>query len=236
MAPHQYTSIPGSDVPLSHRFALHAMAAPTRTKDDWKARIMPALDDSLEAASRAMTNAPSVQDWLHTASFESAMGLEMQADMEAAAMAYGAMLDDLHDTFAPLVAAVRELTGGCGRLDLHWRPLAPQFSTLRITFGTDYPVQVFYRIEAAAVTPEAARAALRRVTAALPKGDPFPNRPNEATGMLAHDASCLGVRVLERQAERGRRRTVTLLPKQHEPVERLSEDEAIRGIVQWFQR
>ncbi|NBC18737.1 MAG: hypothetical protein GVY18_15645 [Bacteroidetes bacterium] len=212
------------------------MPTPPCTTADWKARLAPALDESVEAASRVMTNAPDVQSWLHTASFESAMGLEMQSDLQAAAMAYGAMLDDLHDTFGPLVEAVRELTDGCGTLDLHWRPLSPQFSTLRIAFGTDYDVRVFHRIEADLVTPEVARTALQHVARALPKGDPFPNRPNEATGMLSHDRHCLGVRVREHAADGGRRRTVTLLPPQHEPLERLSEAEAARAIAQWFQR
>jgi len=211
------------------------MPAPPRTISDWKALLAPALDESLEAASRVMTNAPAVQSWLHTASFESAMGLEMQSDMQAAAMAYGAMLDDLHDTFGPLVEAVRELTDGCGKLDLHWRPLSPQFSTLRIAFGTDYDVRVFHRIEADLVTPEVARTALHRIAKALPKGDPFPNRPNEATGMLSHDGHCLGVRLREHHADAGRRRTVTLLPPQHEPLADLSEADAARAIAQWFQ-
>jgi hypothetical protein len=190
----------------------------------------------VEAASRVMTNAPAVQSWLHTASFESAMGLEMQSDVQAAATAYGAMLDDLHATFGPLVEAVRELTGGCGTLDLHWRPLSPQFSTLRIAFSTDYDVRVFRRIDAGLVTPEVARTALQHVAKALPKGDPFPNRPNEAAGMLSHDGHCLGVQIREHHADGGRRRTVTLRPPQHEPLERLSESDAARAIAQWFQR
>jgi hypothetical protein len=212
------------------------MPATPRTTDDWKAFLAPALEESLEAASRAMTNAPAVQSWLHTASFESAMGLEMQSDLQAAATAYGAMLDDLHATFGPLVEAVRDLTDGCGTLDLHWRPLSPQFSTLRIAFSVDYDVRVFHRLGADLVTPEVARTALQRIAKALPKGDPFPNRPNETTGMLAHAGRCLGVRLREHRAGGGRRRSVTLLPPQHEPLEDLSEAEASRAIAQWYQR
>ena len=106
----------------------------------WKERLGPALERSVDRAEETITRTPDVQAWVRTASYRAAMSVGYQGDIESAAAAYGYMLDDLRERFPSLVAAVHDLTAGCARLDLHWRPLSPQYSRVRLDFGTDFGV------------------------------------------------------------------------------------------------
>lgn len=210
------------------------MPSETLTKEEWLARLKPALDESTRAASRAMTNAAPIQSWLHDHALEAAMSLQGESDMEAATQAYGRLMDELQERFPALFEAVREVTGGCGRIGLNWRPLAPDYTTLYIDFGRDFDVKVFYEMEEATET-EAGRA-LERVCKALPKGEPFPKRPNTSTGIVACRGQCLGVRFLDAlTGQEDRRRSVTLFPKAQPPLEGLSEEEAQRRMVDLLQ-
>jgi hypothetical protein len=204
-------------------------------EDAWIERIAPALAHSTEAASHAMTNHPAVQAWLQEASFQAAMGLEVASDVAMAAEAYARMLDDLTTRFAALEAAVRTVTDGCGRLDLRWRPLSPQYSTLSIDFGVGFAVARFFRL--ADLGEDEALRALHHVAGALPKGEPFPNRPNVAAGVVVWEGRCVGVRVREHAAgEAVRRRTYGLYPKNRPAVEALAEDAAVPGLLAYLQR
>ena len=206
--------------------------APPSTTADWKARIEPHLSTSLREASDAITRTDVVQAWLHDASMEAAEGLGSVSGMQGEMQGYMRMMNALEDRFPELLAAVDELTDGCGQVDLHWRPMNPNFSRVKVTFDRDFTVKLFVRLED--LTPEAARSALHKVADALPEGDPFPNRPNAVTGLVAHDGSCLGVRVREHLGDegQGRYRTVTLLPENRDDIENLSVDDAGRYLRQ----
>jgi hypothetical protein len=203
----------------------------TPTKEQWKDRLEPAFADSMEAVGERITNASAVQTWLHEASFEAAQGAAAMQGMQAEAEGYMHMMSDLEDTFPELVAAVEELTDGCGRLNVHWRPLTPNFSRVYVDFDTDYTVNVFCRVDER--SPEAVRNALARIAEALPEGEPFPNRPNEATGLIACDGGSVGARIYEHAAteERGRRRTVAVLPVDGRASDPMPRDAAVRALL-----
>jgi hypothetical protein len=200
------------------------------TKDQWKARIEPHLSTSLQTVSEQITQTEAVQSWLHDASMEAAEGLGQMSGVQGEMMGYMRMMDDLEETLPALLEAVEELTDGCGQVDLHWRPLQPNFSKLYVSFDRDYKVTVFARL--ADCTDEAARAALAVVADALPEGEPFPNRPNEVTGLVARDGRAVGARVREHLGDEASRtyRTVTLLPPDQKPKEDLSGPDAVRAL------
>jgi len=206
--------------------------APPSTKADWKAHIEPYLSTSLREVSDTITRTDVVQAWLHDASMEAAEGLGGVSGMQGEMQGYMHMMDALEDRFPELLAAVDELTDGCGEVDLHWRPMNPNFSRVKVTFDCDFTVKLFVRLED--LTPEAARSALHTVADALPDGDPFPNRPNTVTGLVAHDGSCLGVRIRDHLGEegQGRYRTVTLLSEDRDDIENQSMDDAAHRLRQ----
>jgi len=201
------------------------------TTDDWKSRIEPHLSSSLRAVSDTITRTETVQSWLQRASMEAAEGLGGMSGLQGEMQGYMNMMADLEESLPHLVTAVDDLTEGFGRVDLNWRPLQPNFSRLYVAFDRDYTVKVFTHLEAC--TAEAARDVLATVAAALPEGDPFPNRPNVVTGLAARDGHGVGVRVKEhlREDGAGTRRSVTLLPEDREPREDLPPAEAPRALL-----
>lgn len=196
----------------------------------WHERIQRALDVSVRRAGEVITRAPEVQSWLQEAAYTASMHLTHPADLDAAAHAYGTMRADFEARFPEIVAAVREATGGCGRADLDWDALAPQYTKVVVRFGVDFPVDVCCRL--AAVTPEAARAACRRVAAALPESAPFPGHPNERHGLLAFAGRCLGLRV--RAAAGAATPAYALLAPGYAPATGLTLDEAVAGMRSFF--
>lgn len=205
-------------------------APPKLDKPAWKERIAPALTRSMQEVRERITNERHVQSWIRTASYEAAMSIGDPSDMQAEAQAYGHMMDSLKDTFPELDEAVRELTQECGALDIQWRPLSPEYTSIYIDFGTDYRVDVFCNLKAA--SPDETRRALDTAAAALPKSQPFPRRPNEATGVVALDGRCVGVRAVDRHPGDSKpRRTYTLLPPGSEPEKDLPTAEAANRIV-----
>lgn len=201
------------------------------TTDEWKTRIEPHLPSSLQAVSEAITQTEAVQTWLHRASMEAAEGLGQMSGVQGEMQGYMNMMTDLEDSLPNLLAAVEDLTDGCGQVDLHWRPLQPNFSRLYVSFDRDFSVKVFVRL--ADCTSDAADAVLATVADALPRGEPFPNRPNTVTGLVAHDGRDLGVRVHEhlREDGAGTTRSVTLLPRSQRPFEQLSWADARQGVL-----
>jgi len=202
------------------------------TKEEWKARIEPHLSTSLQTVSEQITQTETVQTWLQEASMSAAEGLGQMPGMQGEMMGYMRMMDELDEALPELLAAVDELTDGCGDVDLHWRPLQPNFSRLYVSFDREYTVKLFVRLDAC--TDEAAHAALDTIAEALPKGEPFPNRPNTITGLVARDGRSIGVRVSEhlREEGSGTTRSVTLLPDEEQPKEGLSLSEAVRQLRQ----
>jgi len=202
------------------------------TKEEWKARIEPHLPTSLQTASEKITQTEAVQTWLQEASMAAAEGLGQMQGMQGEMMGYMRMMDELDDALPELIAAVDDLTDGCGDVDLHWRPLQPNFSRLYISFDREYTVKLFVRLDAC--TDDAVHAALDTIAEALPKGEPFPNRPNTMTGLVARDGRSIGVRVSEhlREEGSGTTRSVTLLPDEEQPKEGLSRSEAVRQLRQ----
>jgi hypothetical protein len=204
------------------------------TKEDWKERIEPHLSTSLREVSETITSAQPIQQWLHEASFEAAQGLADVQGMQAEAMGYMHMIDDLDDTFPELVAAVEELTDGYGSIDLDWRPLTPNFSRLYVDFDWEADVSVFTRLDGRARSD--ALKALDVVAGALPDSDPFPNRPNTATGVVAHDGRAIAVTASRHlgQSEGDTYVRFTLLPQDGQPLEDVDASKAAQGLVQFF--
>lgn len=202
------------------------------SKADWKDRIAPHLSTSLQTVSEKITQTKAVQSWLHDASMEAAAGLGQMSGVQAEMQGYMRMMDDLDAELPELVAAVKELTDGCGSIDLHWRPLQPNFSRLYVDFDRDFKVKLFVRLSDC--TTDAARDAVAMVADALPKGEPFPNRPNTITGLVAHEGRNAGVRVKEhlREEGAGTYRSVTLLPSDQDPMENLDPSKAAQRLHQ----
>jgi len=204
---------------------------PPVSVDDWKARIAPHLSTSLQTVSEKITQTEAVQSWLHSASMEAADGLGQMSGVQGKMMGYMRMMDDLEDTLPNLLEAVADLTDGCGSVDLHWRPLQPNFSRLYVDFDRDFTAKLFVCLDDC--SPDAARNAIQTVAAALPKGKPFPNRPNTVTGLVAHNGVGIGVRVNEHLREdRSTTHSVTLLPDEDSPLENLAAGDAARELLQ----
>lgn len=207
------------------------MTADMPTQDEWTARIEPVLHQSLEDVSERITSAPPIQRWLQEASFKAAEGWAGTAGMQARAAAHARMLDDLHTTFAPLVDAVEALTFGYGHLDLNWRPLAPNYSRVYVAFDRDFEVDLFYRL--VSVDPETAREVLAILREALPAGEPFINRPNEATALVARKGRSVGVRLQDHRDEKQTRwQSVILFPERDDPIKNIDVSALPRRLVQ----
>lgn len=204
------------------------------SKDEWLERLRPLLTESLDALSEKLTSHPSIQLWLHEASFDAAQGLSGMPDMQAQAQAYGHMLDSLEERFPALVEAVQEMTHGCGSLDIHWRPLEPNYSRVYLAFHRPFDVDICCPLDG--VTREAIDEAFRAVEQALPASTPFPNRPNTATGLVVHQQTGVGVRFTDRLTENDRRlRRVTLLAPDREPLENASPADAATALLHYLE-
>lgn len=211
----------------------HTVSDSKFSKDDWKARIEPHLSSSLQTVSEQITQTAPVQSWLQRASLEAADGLGQMSGMQGEMMGYMRMMEDLESALPELLSAIDELTEGCGTIDLHWRPLQPNFSRLYVDFDRDYTVKLFVRLEECTI--EATRQTITTVTDALPQGEPFPNRPNRVTGLVARDEHGVGVRLKEHLGQdRSTYQTVTLLPPDQSPVESLAPAEAAQQLLQFL--
>lgn len=201
------------------------------SKKDWIERIVPHLSTSLRSASDEITRTEAVQEWLHDASMEAAAGLGDVSGVQGQMQGYMRMMDRLEEQFPALLDAVDDLTDGYGRVDLHWRPMNPNFSRLYIAFDQEYTVTLFTRL--AEPTIDAAQAAVQTVADALPEGSPFPNRPNTVTGLVAFEGRGLGVQVSERLSDNHEHlyRTVTLRPEEREALDKLSPEEAMERLL-----
>ena len=204
----------------------------SRTKEDWTALLIPLLSTSVQAANERLMQTDEIRAWLREASTDAAEGLRQQPNMRGQMQGYTRLKSALNERFPKLLKAVEDLTDGCGTLDLNWAPMTPTLCRVEVQFHRDLSIDLFARL--GAPTPEAARTALRTVTEALPDGTPFPSRPNTVTGLVAHDGSCLGVRVREHLGNdsQGRYRTVSLLPESRDAIENLSVQNAAPRLLQ----
>ena len=205
---------------------------PSRSKEDWTSLLSPLLSTSVQAANERLMQTEEIRQWLRQASTKAAEGMSRQPDMRGEMRGYAELKDAFEERFPTLLDAVEELTGGCGTIDLDWTPMNPTMSRVEVDFHRELAVDLFTRLEAP--SPDAAQAALHTVEEALPDGTPFPNRPNTATGLVAHDGSCLGVRVREHlgNEQGGRYRTVALLPDDRNDLENLSMQDAAPRLLQ----
>ena len=204
----------------------------SRSNADWKALLAPLLPESVEEASDRLMRTDTIQQWLRRASSEAAEGLGRQRGLQGTMDGYNRLKTSFEDRFPELLAAVDEVTEGCGTIDLDWTPTNPTLSRVKIVFDREFTVDLFVRLDVA--TTEAVRDALYTVADALPEGKPFPNRPNTVTALVAFDGTCVGVRVREHLGDdqQGRYRTVTLLPKERDALENLSATDAISHLRQ----
>jgi len=150
-----------------------------------------------------MTNHPAVQEWLRTASLEAAVNVGDMSDIEASGMAYSYLRDELRGTFPALLEAVKQLTHGCGTVDINWRPLMPQYSSLYVAFSATDEVRLCASVDPA--TPDVVAAAADALVQSLPQGMPFPKRPYVRQAVFAAPDICLLVRAVDRNAGGNRR-------------------------------
>lgn len=137
------------------------------------------------------------------------MEVGQQTGMQTASGAYRYLRDELRAQCAPLLDAVDTLTHGCGHVDINWRPLAPQYSTLVVAFGTEEDVAVWAPVQPP--TPATAGAAGVALIRTLPKGLPFPKRPHVRHAMFTAPGACLLVRATDQHAGPNRQtRTLAL--------------------------
>lgn len=202
------------------------------TKDEWKDRLRTPLSESLEAANDTIMQTQHVQSWLRSASMEAAEALGQQRGRQGEMQGYAHMMETLEAELPPLLEAVDELTSGCGHIDLDWRPMHPTSSRLYVSFDRPYTVDLFYRLTNC--TEDEAQSAVATVVKALPEGKPFPNRPNEITGLVAREGRGVGVRVKEhvRDDGSGTAKSVSLLPPNQESTKNLSGPEVVRRLQQ----
>lgn len=205
---------------------------PSRTKEDWKALLGPLLSTSIQAVNERLMQTDEIQKWLRSASTEAAEGMNRQPDMRGEMRGYTQLKTAFEKRFPELLAAVDELTEGCGTIDVDWTPMNPALSSVEVRFDRDLTIDLFTQLDVP--TPEAARSVLDTVVAALPEGTPFPNRPNSVTGLVAYNASCMGVRVREHLGDdrHGQYRTVTLLPHDRDAVKQVSVENAPSHLLQ----
>ncbi|WP_103027310.1 hypothetical protein [Salinibacter altiplanensis] len=205
---------------------------PSRSQKDWNALLAPVLSTSVKAASERLMQTEEIRQWLRQASAEAAEGMRQRPDMRGEMQGYAQLKAAFDERFPALLNAVADLTEGCGTIGLDWMPMNPTMSRVEVDFHRELAVDLFTRLDAP--TLEAARAALCTVEEALPDGTPFPNRPNTATGLVAHDGSCVGVRVREHLGDDpgSRHRTVTLLPEDQNALENLSAQDAVPRLLQ----
>ncbi len=173
------------------------------SKDEWIERLRGPLQRSMRRTSDRMTNHPAVQEWLRNASLEAAVEVGNLSDTEASARAYSFMREQLAEKFPSLLDAIHKLTHGHGTVDINWRPLAPQFSSLFLTFPPHDSIDISVPLET--VNPDAISAATDRMIEALPKGLPFPKHPHTVDAMLTSSRIAVHARVEDRN-EGGQRR------------------------------
>lgn len=142
------------------------------------------------------------------------------------------MMDALKRDLPNLVAAIDELTDGHGHLELHWRPLQPNFSRLYVEFDVDYSVDLCVRLSAC--TASAAQTTLATIADALPDGSPFPGRPHRRTGFVVHEGRGLGVRVYEhlQRDQSTTYQSITVLSPGGNAMENLSRADALEPLLQ----
>lgn len=142
------------------------------------------------------------------------------------------MMDALETELPNLVAAVDDLTEGYGHLDLHWRPLQPNFSRLYVDFDVDYSVDVCVRLSAC--TLSAAQDTVATIADALPAGTPFPGRPNRRTGFVVRNGRGLGVRINEHlhRNQSATYQSITLLSPSGDATENLSRSDVLEPLLQ----
>jgi len=202
------------------------------TKADWIDRIEPHLSESLSSANDRINQSEPVQAWIRRASSEAAEAVPQSPapGMGEQMKGYAQMTSALELDLPALLEAVNELTDGFGHLELDWRPFNPSLSRLLIAFEDDFSVDVFCRLPAC--RRNSAQEVLQAIETVLPQGDPFPNRPNAATGFVVHDGNGLGVRVHDHLDQSGSRyQTVSLLPLNQEPVTGLSRTDAVSPLL-----
>lgn len=189
------------------------MADTTLSKQDWMKLLADPFEESMARVHETMTNHPAVQSWLKEDIFESTLNVEADSGVEEAAAAYGDIMANLEDRFPELLSAVKELTQGCGEVDLDWRPLSPQLTGLCVNFRRDLKIDVFVGLHEA--TPEAVSGALDRLIDQLPKSEPFPNRPNETTGIISSSGRCVAIRARDHNVDRNTRKQTFAVIKKH---------------------
>jgi len=179
-----------------------------------------------------MTRPKAVQQWLHEGSFEAAQDVAQMGGAQGEAMGYMYMMDTLDTRFPALLQAVKDLTGGCGRVDLHWRPLSPSFSRLYVAFDGSASIDIYVPLDD--LTQDAAREVVQALRRALPSGDPFPNRPNKVTAMVGCNGHCVPVRLFERLSSDGNTAFALALKRDDAFTDPMPVDAGLRRLISRF--
>lgn len=203
-----------------------------RSRAEWVALLEGALEKPLREVHALLTQDAALQSWLQQAAFAAAMTLSTADDPTGWAACYDRLQQELERTFPELVAAVHEVTEGCGHLRLIWRDDAPQLSTVVIDFGRDYTVDLFLRLPAA--TLSALEQVFNRIAAWLPPDVPYPRRPHTLTALVAYQGRCPALRLLEHSTSEGLKRTVQLLLPDQPPSSELTPEVALHRLHRYW--
>jgi hypothetical protein len=165
-------------------------------------------------AEDALTNQPEIRAWLVDAVY--AAGMRSGQDPAGFAREHEQLLTELERQFPDEVAEVAHQTSGCGRIDVDWHPVTPEYAALFINFGRGLRA---HRLEHLTETSaEVCEAALERLRAELPSTEPFAGHPHHRTAVLVTGRMCLGVRVALRAEEDAPLYTLLTGEKEHQDL------------------
>jgi hypothetical protein len=188
---------------------------------------------TVAAAEEAMTSQPDVQAWLRQRALDAAMRMSQEADMAAGMQALADLTYEAQERYPGLQQLIQHETGGHAKLGVHFDPLNPDHSGLRIDFGKGRRFDAFRRLDE--LSTSAGRALFADGMQLLPGSDPFPGHAHQVRIAVLHGERLLPA-VIERRMPRGHgaATTVSLHPPEYETVPDLSIENASQAVLQYF--
>lgn len=202
------------------------------TTEDWFSVLAREPVTDLGLLKDRLTNHPEIQAWLPSASIRSVEGLEDMDEASMSAYAFGNLMADLEAAFPELVQAVRRLTGGCGKLTIHWRPSDPQYSTLGLEFGTAHDVHLLRNVSNERGIERAIVEFLNVLADKVPPGMPARGRPDRATGLVVRKDHCVYVEFKVENTGRDVSRSASIRTAYERKSEAVTQENIVERIVE----